>query len=240
MKKLLEIQNLNKSFEGITPLQNISMDVEQQEIVLISGDNGAGKTTIFNLITGLEKPNKGSIIFEGKSLLGHSALDIARKGIVRLYQKPRIFKNLKVWENLVVASKKNLGNNFFNLLFKPKLTEYQDKKLKKKAFDLLIKFNLQDIIHNTSGELSYGQQKLVSFCMLVMNETRLALLDEPFAGLNPDTIQKLSNMILNMRSEGITFLLIEHNISKASKIADKRIEIKNGIANIIVNKITSS
>jgi len=156
-----------------------------------------------------------------------------------LYQQPRLFKNLLVWENLVSAAQNNIGNSFVNLILKSKTARQEDETLKQKAIDLLTKFGLQKLSNQTAGELSYGQQKLISFCMIAMNGTQLALLDEPFAGLNPKTIEQFSSMILQMRNEGITFLIIEHNINKALAIADSHIEMKDGIIKTINNKATA-
>ncbi len=228
MSEILNIQNLNKSFDGVAPVKDVSFAVSKQSITLITGENGAGKTTLFNLITGLEKPTKGKITFNGNNITGKSALEIAKHGIIRLYQQPRLFKNLLVWENLVSATHQNAGNSFLKLIFKPKTAKQEDETLEQKALDLLTKFDLQDLSNKTAGELSYGQQKLISFCMIAMNGTQLALLDEPFAGLNPQTIERFSNMILQMRSEGITFLIIEHNINEVLKVADGHIEMKDG------------
>lgn len=239
MSELLNIQNLNKSFDGVTPVKDVSFAVNRQSITLITGENAAGKTTLFNLITSLEKPTKGKIFFNGQNITGKPSLEIARLGIIRLYQQPRLFKNLLVWENLVSAAHTNLGNSFINLLFKSKAAKQEDKALKQKAIVLLTKFGLHDLSNQTAGELSYGQQKLVSFCLIAMNGTKLALLDEPYAGLNPKTIEQFSSMILQMRSEGITFLIIEHNISKALAIADRHIEMKDGYIKTINPSVTA-
>jgi branched-chain amino acid transport system ATP-binding protein len=236
MSEILNIANLNKSFDGIAPVKDVSFTVNKKNIVLITGENGAGKTTLFNLITGLEKPSDGKIFYNGDEIQAKSALEISRAGIIRLYQHPRLFKNLLVWENLVSAAHENAGNSFVNLLFRYKTVKQEDEKLKQRAIDLLTKFGLDDLTNKTAGGLSYGQQKLISFCMIAMNGTQLALLDEPFAGLNPQIIEKLSKMILRMREEGITFLIIEHNINKGLAIADCHIEMKNGRVNILKTK----
>jgi len=228
MNEILNIENLNKSFDGVAPVKDVSFAVNRQSIMLITGENGAGKTTLFNLVTGLEKPTKGKITFNGNNITGKSALDIARQGVIRLYQHPRLFKNLSVWENLVSAAHQNTGTSFFSLIFKNKATRQEDKKLKHKAIDLLAKFGLQNLSDQAAGELSYGQQKLISFCMIAMNGTKLALLDEPFAGLNPQTIDRLSDMIVKMRDDEMTFVIIEHNLSRGLAIADCHIEMKDG------------
>jgi len=228
MSELLNIENLNKSFDGIAPVKDVSFALNKQSITLITGENGAGKTTLFNLISGLEKPTKGKITFNGINITAKSTLEIAKHGIIRLYQKPRLFKNLLVWENLVSAAHQTAENNFLNLIFKSKIARQEDETLQQKAIDLLTKFGIQDLSNQIAGELSYGQQKLISFCMIAMNGTQLALLDEPFAGLNPKTTERFCSMILQMRSEGITFLIIEHNINKALVISDGHLEMKDG------------
>ncbi len=239
MSELLNIENLNKSFYGVSPVKDVSFDVHKQSITLITGENGAGKSTLFNLITGLEKPTKGNISFNGINITGKSVLEVAKYGIIRLYQKPRLFKNLFVWENLVSAAHQNTGNSFLNLIFKSKTVRQEDEMLKQKAIDLLTKFGLQHLSNQTAGELSYGQQKLICFCMIAMNGTQLVLLDEPFAGLNPQIIEQISSMILQMKKEGITFLIIEHNIKKALEIADSHIEMKDGKINTINDIVTA-
>jgi branched-chain amino acid transport system ATP-binding protein len=228
MIELLNIKNLQKSFDGVIPVNDVSFALNKNNSVLISGENGTGKTTLFNLITGLEKPTNGSIVFNGEDITGKMPLEIARLGIIRLYQHPRLFENLLVWENLVSAGHYSLGNSFINHIIKSKSVKTENENIKQKALSLLAKFELQDLTYKKAGELSYGQKKLISFCMIAMNGTRLALLDEPFAGLNPQTIEQLSSIIVKMKTEGITFLIIEHNINKASAICDSHLEMKNG------------
>lgn len=235
MSEILKVENVSKSFEGIMPVKNVSFSVNRQTITLITGENGAGKTTLFNLVTGLEKPTKGHVYFNGTSLTGKSALDIARQGVVRLYQQPRLFKNLSVWENLVSAAHQKSGNNFLGLIFNNKAVRSEERNLKQKAIDLLRKFGLEDLSDQNAGELSYGQQKLISFCMIAMNGTKLALLDEPFSGLNPQTIDRLSDMIVRMRDDEMTFIIIEHNLNRGFAIADGHIEMKDGRVNAINN-----
>ena len=228
MNEILSVENLNKSFDGVSPVKEVSFAVKRQSITLITGENGAGKTTLFNLVTGLENPTKGRVTFEGKDITGKPALDIARQGVLRLYQNPRLFKNLTVWENLVSAAHHNTEAGFFRLIFYGRSARQNDRKLKQRAHELLAKFGLEELSDQTGGELSYGQQKLVSFCMIAMNGTKLALLDEPFAGLNPQTVVRLSDMILKMRDDGMTFVIIEHNLSSVLAIADLHIEMKDG------------
>ena len=229
MSALLNVAHLAKSFGGVTPVRDVSFSVNEQSMILITGENGAGKTSLFNLITGLERPTGGKITYNGTSIETKSALQISQLGITRLYQQPRLFRNLLVWENLVASARHDVGDKFLRTVLKPKSARQEDEELKLKAVDLLTRFDLQDLSDLAAGELSYGQQKLISICMLAMSRTRLALLDEPFAGVNPQTVEQFCKVILRMRAEGTTFLIIEHNINKASAIADAHLEMKDGL-----------
>lgn len=229
MYPILIINKISKSFQNVTILKDISFSLQKQTITLISGENGTGKTSIFNVITGLEKSNTGSIIFKNCNLKNMLPLKIAQLGIGRLYQQPRIFKNLLVRENLVAAAHTDLNINLFNQIFKYNLVKKQQDEIQKKAFNLLEKFKLDNLFEQKCGELSYGQQKLISFCMLVMNNTQLALLDEPFAGLNPAMIDKLITMIIEMKKQGVTFVIIEHNAHALTPIIDHHLVLKNGV-----------
>lgn len=231
MMELLRLQNLSKSFGGITPVRDVSLKVGKQSITLLTGPNGAGKTTLFNLITGIERPSSGSIIYQGRDITDRSALEIARLGLVRLYQRPRLFKNLTVSDNLVAVAH-GQHDSMLSQILRFGIVRREEQDLKRKAYDLLRKFDLHDLSGSRAGELSYGQQKLISFCMIAMNGTELALLDEPFAGLHPKTINQLSNMINSMKGEGLTFLIIEHNLSRALELADLHVHMHEGFLEV--------
>lgn len=229
MTNLLSIRSLAKHYDGIAAVKDATFDVATKDIVAITGENGAGKTTLFNLLTGLQKPDHGSALFKGEELVSQTPLHTARSGIARLYQHPRIFKNLPVLDNVVAAAVENPGVFMFRLIAHPVRSRRFDDQLKDDALRLLRQFALDEFADKTSSDLSFGEQKLVSFCMLAFRKPALALLDEPFSGLNPKMIEKICKIIRRMRDEGVTFLLIEHNISKALAIADRQIEMTAGV-----------
>jgi ABC-type branched-subunit amino acid transport system ATPase component len=228
MSEILHLRGVTKCFAGITAVKDVTLTVSHGNIVLITGENGAGKTTLFNLITGLERPSTGRIEFGGADITQDTPLRIAQRGITRLFQQPRVFRNLKVWENLICAAPRSGGNSLLSQFFQPRIVRRIDERQKEKAFEFLRRFDAAHLGHRIAGELSFGQQKLISFCTVAMNETKLALLDEPFSGLNPSMIDRLREMIAQMKEEGMTFLIVEHNISKILDIADRHIEMESG------------
>lgn len=229
MTALLSLKNISKSFDGISILKNMSLDVYKGDLVLLTGENGVGKTTIFNLITRMDKADAGELTFNEKSIKGLTPLEIANRGVIRLHQHPRVFKNLTVTENLICSSNSKKNDGFFKQFFHYKQIINQQLDNVQKANKILNKFNLEHLASNLAGSLSYGQQKLVAFSMIGMTNAELILLDEPFAGLNPLMIDEVVEIIKHLNDEGRTFLIIEHNIEQAITICNKHIVLENGI-----------
>lgn len=227
---LLSIENISKSFDGISVLKNLSLSIEKKDIVLLEGENGAGKSTIFNLITQMNLVDKGLIKFKGESIQGLSPLAISRRGIIRLHQDPRVFKNLTVAENLFCSVDYKNDVGFFSQIIYPRKTKQLEIKTKEKANLVLQNLKLKHLSNALVGSLSYGQQKLIAFAMIAMTDAELILLDEPFAGLNSNMIEELIDFIKHLNQEGKTFVIIEHNINQAKEISNKRIVLENGIA----------
>jgi branched-chain amino acid transport system ATP-binding protein len=171
MLGLLEIRNIEKSFGGVKALDNISLSVKQNSITAIIGPNGSGKTTFLNCICGIYAPENGRIIFRNKSLVGSKPHQIARLGIGRTFQVPRIFKKISVIDNIlspVLGSEKSMT------------------ELKVKALELLDTVGMKDFAQNLGGDLSGGQQKLLELLRAWMANSDLILLDEPFEGVHPE------------------------------------------------------
>lgn len=223
--KRLDLAGISKSYGGLRLFENLNLSVSSGQVVLITGDNGTGKSTLFNLITGVDKPNNGTIVWNDVNVTYKNIEEISNLGIGRLYQNPRVFKSLTVLDSLIIASKLNYADSLWKTVLFPKKTKLEINKITEKAIEQLKKLNLEHLLDRITGELSYGQQKLVSLLMLFMNDIQFALLDEPFAGLNPQTIQIFSQLILDKRSEGIGFLIIEHNIKSSLAISDTHYEL---------------
>lgn len=227
MKPILQIENLSKSFEGLRLFDNVNITLQQGTINSLFGGNGSGKTTFFNLIGGYEKPDAGEIHFNGMTIKYHNEFSIAKAGIGKMWQEPSVFPNHTVMQNLLVCDKTHPGEYFLNYFFKPKSIRKKENELKKKAMHILQRFKLGDKSEQVAGGLSLGERKLLSISMLLMNDARLLLLDEPFSAVNPDTIEKISNALVELKEEGKTIFMIEHKVKFAKAISDQCFKIEN-------------
>lgn len=224
---ILNIKNLSKSFDGLKLFEATGIKVQRSTINVLFGSNGSGKTTFFNIISGYEKPDSGEIYFEGLKISNRNEFEIARAGIGKMWQDPTIFPNHTVLQNLVVSDKTHPGDYFQNYFFKRNTIQKKEKELKDRANDILKRLKLGNKSDDLAGNLSIGERKLLSICMLLMNKAQLLLLDEPFSSINPDTIERISEILNDLRNEGKTILMIEHKVKFARKISDNTFNIEN-------------
>lgn len=220
MKTTLEIKHINKSFFGLKVLEDISFSLQSGTITSLFGDNGCGKSTLFNIITGFLIPNRGEVIFNGHNISGLSPADISQIGIGRVWQSPRILKNLSLKDNMLIASKNHPGEKAINYLIRMSHIKKEEKIQKEKAIDILTDLGLARKLQKTAGSLSLGEQKLLSIGMLLMNDSLLLMLDEPFAGVHVLMIDHISDVLKDLTKKGKAIFLIEHNRKKASEISD--------------------
>ena len=201
---MLEVQNASKAFGGIQALDACSITVEQGTITGLIGPNGSGKTTLFNIITGYERVDAGSISFQGKPITNSAPDTVFRLGIGRTFQLTRIFPRLTVLENMHVAVQRR---NFKGLL-----SRWSSSHEQRRALDLLDFVGITHLKDSPAGNLSYGQKKLLEFAFILIAEPQVILLDEPAGGVNPVMIRHLAERILALNQRGVTFLIVEHNM----------------------------
>jgi branched-chain amino acid transport system ATP-binding protein len=217
---MLEIKNIHKSFGEQKVLQGLSMEFELGKIHTLIGGNGTGKTTLFNLITGFLKPDSGEIKVNGKRIDNHSPVSVNAKGITRTFQDLRIINRLTVRENSLLSFKNNPGEKILNSILPSRLFKTQYDLLSIKADSIIDKIHLKNVESNLAGEISYGQQKLLTIGCCLANDAHILLLDEPVAGIDKDNYQRIYDLILELKSEGKTILQIEHNHNFLESLSD--------------------
>ncbi len=209
---LLEVQALTKHFGGLKAVDGCSFTIEEGSITALIGPNGAGKTTVFNLISRLLKPDAGKIFFNGEQIDGLQPHQIIRKGISRSFQLTREFTEMTVLENLVVqAPTRGLMG-----LFKGSLLNHE----RDAAMSLLDFVGISHLADEKAGNLSHGQKRLMEFTAILMTEPRLVLLDEPAEGINPALMENIIERIQQLNKQGITFLIVEHNMDVVMNLCD--------------------
>ncbi|MDA7946746.1 MAG: ABC transporter ATP-binding protein [Hyphomicrobiaceae bacterium] len=214
MSNLIEVRNVSKAFGGVVANDSISIDVPEGQITGLIGPNGSGKTTLFNSIVGYHPIDSGSIRFKGEEISNYKVQQIARLGMLRTFQQTRIYANMNCIDNMLI-SVPHRNATFFDM-FKPYPHELYDK-----AESLLEFVGLYTKRKLPSGDLSFGQQKLLEFAMALMNEPEVLLLDEPTAGINPTLINGLIDRLKRANTEfGITLFVIEHNMRVIMNMAD--------------------
>ena len=218
---MLEIKNIHKSFGEQKVLQGLNMSFEQGKIHTLVGGNGTGKTTLFNLITGFLKPDKGEILLNGKRLDSHSPVTINKKGITRTFQDLRIINQLSVRENILLSFKNNPGERILNSALPSKIFRKQYYVFSEKTSLIIEKVHLNEVENNLASEISYGQQKLLTIGCCLANDAKILLLDEPVAGIDKENYQRIYKLILELKNEGKTILQIEHNHDFIQELSDQ-------------------
>ncbi len=209
---LLEVRGLTKYFGGIRAVDGCSFEVDEGSITALIGPNGAGKTTVFNLITGLHKPDAGMILFAGERTKHLQPHQITRKGIGRTFQISRDLAEMTVLENMVVQS----PTTGFMDLFKGSILRNE----RERAMELLDFVGIAQMADEKAATLSFGQRKLMAFAASLMANPRLVLLDEPAAGINPKLLEFIVERIQILGGQGVTFLIVEHNMEVVMNLCD--------------------
>jgi ABC-type branched-subunit amino acid transport system ATPase component len=213
--RMIEVEGVTKSFGGVVANENVSLSVEEGKITGLIGPNGSGKTTLFNSIVGYHPVDAGSIKFQGEEITDKKVQQIARLGMLRTFQQTRIYSKMNCVDNMLISVPHRQAR--FVDLFSKYTREQRDK-----AEHLLEFVGLYQKRYLISGELSFGQQKLLEFAMALMNEPKVLLLDEPTAGINPTLINGLIDRLRRANEEfGITLFVIEHNMRVIMNMAEQ-------------------
>ncbi|ATZ13012.1 high-affinity branched-chain amino acid ABC transporter ATP-binding protein LivG [Erwinia amylovora] len=226
---LLAVDGLKMRFGGLLAVNNVELELYPQEIVSLIGPNGAGKTTVFNCLTGFYRPSGGSIRLGDQQLAGLPGQKIARMGIVRTFQHVRLFREMTVIENLLVAQHQHLKSGVFSGLLKtPGFRQAEDAALERAA-SWLDRVGLLELANRQAGNLAYGQQRRLEIARCMVTRPQILMLDEPAAGLNPKETHELDELLAELRQQHkVSILLIEHDMKLVMGISDRIYVVNQG------------
>ncbi|MEG1465783.1 MAG: high-affinity branched-chain amino acid ABC transporter ATP-binding protein LivG [Hafnia sp.] len=228
-KPLLLVNNLCMRFGGLLAVNNVALMLNEGEIVSLIGPNGAGKTTVFNCLTGFYRPSSGSIKLRDRELAGLAGQQIARMGVVRTFQHVRLFKEMTVVENLLVAQHQHLKSGVFAGLLKTPTFRRAEADALERAAVWLDRVGLLEFSNRQAGNLAYGQQRRLEIARCMVTRPELLMLDEPAAGLNPKETEELNELIADLRNHHqVSVLLIEHDMKLVMDISDRIYVVNQG------------
>lgn len=217
---MLEVFNVTKSFGGVKAVDNCSITVEKAGICGLIGPNGSGKSTLFNVITGYYRSDSGKILYNGNDIGKMKPHEIVNMGMSRTFQLTHLFKRMTLMENMLIAPKLQEGENIWKALLGRNVKKQEHGNFEK-AMELLEFFDLTHLRNEYADSISFGQQKLLEMARTMMAEPDMVLMDEPTGGVNPVLINKIIGHIRKLRDMGITFLIVEHNMSVISELCDE-------------------
>lgn len=227
---LLEVQNVRRSFGGIVAVDRVSFQVAPGQIKGVIGPNGAGKTTLFNIISGLLKPDTGHITFAKRLITGFKPYQIARAGISRTFQNPSLFQQMTVLENVMVGRHHRSRWQFAGCCLRLPSQQKEERMIREVALAQLEELGLAGLAACPAGALAFGQRRMVELARALATEPKLLLLDEPASGLTAKDKIDLARCIRRIRDQGITILLVEHDMSVVMELADDVLVLHNGSA----------
>ena len=243
-KNVLRVENVTMQFGGVVAVDDLSMEVNEGEIVALIGPNGAGKTTAFNVITGVYAPTNGQVLFDGKKVVENhprgkmrrqykgkhlgdykSVLEptpdkLTRMGMARTFQNIRLWKSMTVFDNVLIAKHLRRSSNMFTAMFR--LNAREEARQRAEVLELLRVVGLEDVKDELATSLPYGKQRRLEIARALATDPKLLLLDEPAAGMNPQETEELSDFIVRIKEQfGLTVFMIEHHMNLVMDISDR-------------------
>ncbi|MFC1960240.1 ABC transporter ATP-binding protein [Chloroflexota bacterium] len=217
---MLQLDKVTRNFHGLVALNSVSMQVPTGQVTGLIGPNGAGKTTLLNCVSGLDHATDGKIVFDGQNIERLSVHRITALGMTRTYQNIRLFPEMTVLQNMIVAQHLQGRASILHSIFQLPVYYQEEKRLRQHAQDILVQYGLSDVQDVPATTLSYGDQRRLEMARALIAHPRLMLLDEPTAGMNPIETEELGRKILEMKAAGITVLVIEHDMALISQVCD--------------------
>ena len=228
LNNLISVKNLKKSFGGITAVDVKELSFIEGELTSVIGPNGAGKTTFFDLISGFQNADSGDIFLKEKNISNSQPYKIARMGMVRTFQLTKVFDRMTVMENLLFSGSNVNNDSFLRSILKLNSQKVYENSLKDKANEIMKDLNIGHMADSYARELSGGQKKLLELARAIINEPEILLLDEPLAGVNPKLAEDILSLIKKLSEDGITIVMVEHNIEAVMKISERVVVLAEG------------
>lgn len=225
---LLEIKKLTKSFGGLQAVNIENLTLNKNQLTSIIGPNGAGKTTFFDLISGFQSSDSGQVILNGKVITKLQPYQIARLGMIRTFQMTKVFDRMTVIENLMFSASSVKNDSFFRGIIKLPSQKHYEKELLEKSYELMEELNIKHMADSYARELSGGQKKLLELARSIISNPSVLLLDEPLAGVNPKLAEDILNLIKKLSSNGISIVMVEHNIEAVMQISERIVVLAEG------------
>ncbi len=226
--RLLVVDDLCRDFGGVHAVSGVSFAVRAGGITGLIGPNGAGKSTVLTMIGGSLRPTAGSIRLGQQEIAGRPAHEVARLGIMRTFQIPSEFPRLTVLENLLVAVPHQRGESLGNAVFRRRAWRRQERASLERARSFLERFGIAEKEDEYAGNLSGGQKRLLELSRALMAEPTILLLDEPMAGVNPTLARRIEEHLLELRDQGLTMLMVEHELSVVERVCDPVVVMAQG------------
>ncbi|MGI6623672.1 MAG: ABC transporter ATP-binding protein [Acetivibrionales bacterium] len=217
---MLYAENIEVRFGGLIAVNNVSIHINHNEIHAIIGPNGAGKSTFFNAISGLNPPTSGKIVFLGEDITGSTPNQVAAKGIGRTFQNIKLFSTMTVLDNVLVGCHMQVKSNIFHDMISTPLQRRDEKEKREYAINLLERVGLVEKKDMLAKNLPYGEQRKLEIVRSMASDPKLLMLDEPAAGMNPSETEELKQFIQKICNEGLTILLIEHDVKMVMSLAN--------------------
>lgn len=230
MAELLKVDNVSMVFGGLRAVSNLSMHIDEGELIGLIGPNGAGKTTAFNMITGVYTPTEGKVYFNGQQSSGKKSYQVTQMGMARTFQNIRLFSELSVIDNVKIAYNMHVTYNLADAVIRDGKYLSEEEFITQKALDLLKIFHLEEEAHEVAKNLPYGKQRRLEIARALATEPKLLLLDEPAAGMNPQETKELMEMIRWIRKEfNLSILLIEHDMGLVMGVCERIYVLEYGM-----------
>ncbi|MCK8601967.1 ABC transporter ATP-binding protein [Desulfoferrobacter suflitae] len=226
---MLRVENVSKSFGGLTAVAGVSLDLGDNQVAGLVGRNGSGKSTLLHIITGFYKEDSGWVLFQDKPIqdLPHDA--ISRLGLPRTFQQVRVLPFLSMRENLLAVAPDQQGENILSVFFRPRLIGRQERENRRRADEILQLMKLEHLAERPADELSYGWERLLELGRVLMCRPQLVLLDEPSPGLAPLMVEEIFDRILEMNRRKVSFLLVEQNARKGLSVSHRGYVLEQGM-----------